>query len=971
MEGGAAAQSLVINVGQLVGEEFRQLHGVGGEVARLRNELATINALLRMESEADEDVVDHFVREWMKQLREVAYDAQDCVDLYLFRVRSRQGVRCFVRWKRLLGTLWARRRLAGDIRDLRALASAINEQHARYGVSLEPLRRTAAASDPAQAVAASARALRPADHHHPSNQFVGNRAQATYLANKVKALKSDDENDKQLKVFSIVGFGGLGKTTLAVEVCRQLETEFQRQAQVSVSQTFSGKDLQGLLKRLLLQIALPRTTDLLVNIDTMNADDLERELGERLNNNRYLILIDDVWSIAAWDAIRSKLPSSNCGSRIIVTTRIDTVAKACSDANDDYIHHMKKLNDEDSEQLFVSKAFGIGNTCPKDLEAAMRSILKKCGGLPLAIVSIASLLASYKPPEGKRMWETVQKSIGSQMETNPTLEGMRQILTLSYNHLPHHLKACMMYLSIFPEDYIIVKDRLLKRWIAEGLVAEKRGLTQMELAEGYFNELMSRGIIDRATILVTLREGREEGCRVHDMMLEILVSKSLEANFVSLIGRQYEGTMSYSANTIRRLSIHGGVEAHTDDGSSSATVAARRRGVAGIGGGVTGMIVQHVRSLSIFDPEAHNKLLSRLDEFALLRVLDLEGCKGLGRKHMSCISRMYLLRFLSLKGTDIKEMPPRIGDLEHLQTLDVRQTDLKDLPTTVKKLEKLEHLLFSGKGESWTGWMLPQGIKKMRALRQVNKAVIHDPAVAEEIGELDQLQELAIYVDTRETATRIDQKKVAEKLACSLSQMYSLRWLDMGNFGCDKWPFVPIMDFLHQVESPPRLLRYLKICGCISRLPDWLQSLTDLVEFDIGWTYLNGVQLFNVLCKLPSLQRLYLGPYFIRKGEDMVARSSQSFPELKELTLGYSPEVPPVYIFEEGSMSKLETLAVYIGDQPKEIVGIQHLTNLKEVYFNGWRDKLKHAVEQVEELNKKRDVSEQITIRVKYEDTTN
>jgi disease resistance protein RPM1 len=671
-------------------------------------------------------------------------------------------------------------------------------------------------------------------------------------------------------------------------------------------------------------------------------------------------LIDDVWSISAWDAIRSKLPSSNYGSRIIVTTRIDTVAKACSDANEDYIHHMKKLSDEDSEQLFVNKAFGFGNTCPKDLEAAMRSILKKCGGLPLAIVSIASLLASYKPPEGKRMWETVQKSIGSQMETNPTLEGMRQILTLSYNNLPHHLKACMMYLSIFPEDYIIVKDRLLKRWIAEGLVAEKRGLTQMELAEGYFNELMSRGIIDRATILVTLREGREEGCRVHDMMLEILVSKSLEANFVSLIGGQYDGTMSYSANTIRRLSIHGGVDAHTEDGSSSATVAARRRGV-------TGMIVQHVRSLTIFDPEAHNKLLSRLDEFALLRVLDLEGCKGLGRKHLSCISRMYLLRFLSLKSTDIKEMPLRIGDLEHLQTLDVRQTNLNDLPKTVKKLEKLEHLLFSGKGESWTGWMLPQGIHKMKALRQVNKAVIHDHAVAEEIGELDQLQELAIYVDTRETG--IDQEKVAEKLACSLSKMYSLRWLDMGNFGCDRWPFIPIMHFLHQVESPPRLLRYLRICGCINKLPDWLQSLTDLVEFDIGWTYLNGVQLFSVLCKLPSLQKLYLGPYFIRKGEDMVARSNQSFPELKELTLGYSPEVPPVYIFEEGSMPKLETLAVYIGDQPKEIVGIQHLTNLKEVYFNGWRDKLKHAVEQVEQLNRKRDVSEQITVRVKYEDT--
>ncbi|CAO2189962.1 unnamed protein product [Urochloa humidicola] len=959
MEG--AAQALVSNVAQLVGEEFRQLRGVGGEVARLRNELATINALLRMQSEADElGAVDHFVREWMKQLREVAYDAEDLVHLYLFRVRCRpssSGDRFFFffvfRIKHFFATLSSRRRLAGDIRALRALASDINGHHARYGVSLETLRRTAASaySDPALLlqtvpVALPLRAVRPAgnDEDDPNHEFVGNKAQAVALANKVKAL--DHESGKQRKVFSIVGFGGLGKTTLAVEICRQLETEFQRQARVSVSQTFSAKDLHGLLKRVLRQIAQHQPGSL-GNIDDMQVDDLEGELKERLKNSRYLILIDDVWSIAAWDTIRSKLPSSNCGSRVIVTTRIDTVAKACSDANDDCIHHMKRLDEKDSEQLFVSKAFGSGKSCPKDLEAAMRSILKKCGGLPLAIVSIASLLATYRPPEGKKIWETVQKSIGSQMEINPTLEGMRQILTLSYNHLPHHLKACVMYLSIFPEDYMIVKDRLLKRWIAEGFIAEKRGLTQMEVAEGYFNELISRSMIDRASNQVTLREGREEGCRVHDMMLEILVSKSLEANFVSLIGGQYEG-MSY-ANTIRRLSIHGGVEAHGD--SSSSNIMAGRRVT---GNGIREMTVQHVRSLSIFEPQAH-KLLARLGDFTLLRVLDLEDCKGLGKKHMSCICRMYLLRFLSLKGTDIKVMPETVGDLEHLQTLDVRQTHLKHLPETVKKLEKLEHLLFSGKGEVWSGWMPPQGINKMKALRQVNKAaVVYDPKVAKQIGELEQLEELAIYVDTRKKMNM----DVVQELACSLSRLYTLRWLDIGNFGCDQWPFNPIMEFLHGVESPPRLLRYLKICGCIDRMPDWVESLTDLVEFDIGWTYVNGVKLFDVLCKLPNLKRLYLGPYFIRKGEDMVARSSQSFPELKELTLGYSPEVPQVYIFEEGSMPNLEMLAMYFGDQPKKIVGIEHLTNLKDVRGNGCRDYLKCALDQVRELNKKRDVSE-------------
>jgi len=488
-------------------------------------------------------------------------------------------------------------------------------------------------------------------------------------------------------------------------------------------------------------------------------------------------LIDDVWSTAAWDVIRSKLPGSNWGSRIIVTTRIDTVAKACStpDGNGYYIHHMKKLGEEDSKKLFISRAFGsAGNPCPEDmgLKDAMTSILKKCGGLPLAIVSIGSLLASYKPPEGKKIWETVQKSIGSQMEIDPTLEGMRHILTLSYNHLPHHLKPCIMYLSIFPDDYIICKDRLLKRWIAE-----KRGLRQMEVAEGYFNELVSRSMID-------LADETGERCRVHDMMLEILVSKSLEANFVSLVGGHYDG-ISYN-DTIRRLSIHGGAEAHNNDDGSSSSNNKKKNTVKSNGGINKGMMMEHVQSLSIFDPQVNHKLLARLGEFTLLRVLDLEGCKGLGEKHLSCICRMYLLRFLSLKGTDIKVVPPRIGDLEHLHALDVREIELKDLPGEVKNLEKLEHLLFSGKSSAYydfPAWVPTQGINKMKALHQVNRAVVDDRKAAEEIGELDQLEELAIYVDTREEVLTkkkmsiMDMVEVVNNLGRSLRKMCSLRWL--------------------------------------------------------------------------------------------------------------------------------------------------------------------------------------------------
>lgn len=129
--------------------------------------------------------------------------------------------------------------------------------------------------------------------------------------------------------------------------------------------------------------------------DEMDVPGLSSKLNEVLKDKRFLIVIDDVWSVPAWEAIRIRFPENNCSSRIIVTTRIETVAKASS-VSEDLVHHMRRLQERDREQLFVKRVFAsVGGTCPDELKDTMDKILKKCGGLPLAIVSIASLLASY------------------------------------------------------------------------------------------------------------------------------------------------------------------------------------------------------------------------------------------------------------------------------------------------------------------------------------------------------------------------------------------------------------------------------------------------------------------------------------------------------------------------------------------------------------------------------------------------
>ncbi|RLN23373.1 hypothetical protein C2845_PM07G38950 [Panicum miliaceum] len=288
----SAAQSLVGNVGQLLGAEYRLLRGVGGEVAELRDDLATMNALLHMQSEVDEGAVDHFVREWMKQLRELAYDAEDCVNHYKLRIKCRSTGDMRTRLKHMFETLFPRHRLAGEIRALRARAIAVSERHARYCANRDALCR----STPVMAASmVSARALRPGDvvvaelHHQP----IGIDGQVDTLA---RQLKAEVDGERQLKVFSIVGFGGLGKTTLAMEVCRRLEPEFPCQAMVAVSQAFeAGRDVVALLKRMLQQIVKPKMEnekgvkeeEALGDIDGLDGKKLFDKLTEIVKHKRY------------------------------------------------------------------------------------------------------------------------------------------------------------------------------------------------------------------------------------------------------------------------------------------------------------------------------------------------------------------------------------------------------------------------------------------------------------------------------------------------------------------------------------------------------------------------------------------------------------------------------------------------------------------------------------------------------------
>jgi disease resistance protein RPM1 len=99
------------------------------------------------------------------------------------------------------------------------------------------------------------------------------------------------------------------------------------------------------------------------------------------------------------------------------------------------------------------------------LKTTVIQLVKRCGFLPLAMHTIGAIFATRDISE----WKNLFKQLPSELESNPNLEAVRRMVTLSYSHLPSYLKPCFLYLSIFPEDFEIKKRCLVDRWIARGV----------------------------------------------------------------------------------------------------------------------------------------------------------------------------------------------------------------------------------------------------------------------------------------------------------------------------------------------------------------------------------------------------------------------------------------------------------------------------------------------------------------------
>ncbi|XP_057804254.1 putative late blight resistance protein homolog R1A-10 [Salvia miltiorrhiza] len=452
-----------------------------------------------------------------------------------------------------------------------------------------------------------------------------------------------ESND--LAVFSIVGMGGIGKTTLAKEVYLDplIKDHFDTFLFVEIDFEY---DFQALLLRLVGQL-------LYVENEEMSDYELGVTLYKYLFRRRYLIVLDDVWSIEAWDRLRPFFPNNKVGSAIILTTRLYNLARyVCPQEN---ILQMRLLNEEKSWELLCKMAFPDIEQCPLELEEMGMRIVKTLGGLPLAIVTIGKLLSvSQRTAEN---WRAVAQNMTSPIResTIPTF------LNLSYTQLPQCLKACFLYLGIFPPNYNIPASQLIKLWIAEGFIEPAADKSLEQKAEEYLEDLVSRSLV---IVQEVNSIGRIKTCRIHQLLRDLCVNEAQQQKLFHV----NEGTTS--SRNQRRLGIHSDVVP-----------------------GVLDSVSRLLRSLVFICPY-HQQAIQRFRWLRVFHALSIRYCKFPDE-----VLKLVRLRYLAIT-YDGEELPSSISRLWNLEVLIIHKSQsIKSsvlLPLEIWKLHKLRHLQCMG-----------------------------------------------------------------------------------------------------------------------------------------------------------------------------------------------------------------------------------------------------------------------------------
>ncbi|RLM58597.1 putative disease resistance RPP13-like protein 2 isoform X2 [Panicum miliaceum] len=594
---------------QLTSPEHQLPESLKDGIEHLKQDLQELNSFLVDLSRLEGP--NAMVKRWMSEVRELSYDVEDYVDSTM-------------RPNNTMGSREMNKEILSVLKHFRSLVKQARERHERYELSRW------ASSNPSS-TATDRRYQLHCLNGKKATDLVGIDESRGELVRWLKPLSNagDAEERLKVKVVSILGPAGVGKSTLAREVYREIGGQFDRRAFVRASRV---PDARRLLRSMISQVRRHQRPPW-----GLRVQELVDNLRTHLQQKRYFIVIDGLWETTSWDIIRNAFPEGAHCSRVLITTDIEEVALECCDYQSNAgstwapgsVLEMEPLSIDDSRDLFFNTVFGSKPDFSEELKKYSEDIIRKCSGLPLATTIIASVFACQ--PDNPELWSHVKECL-SPINNLSSEDMLKEIIGLSYYSLSQQLKTCLLYFSLYPEGYTFLKTDLVKQWTAEGFVSAVAGKGANEVAECYFDELVSRGLehsnhLSLADEVVVYT--------VHSTIFDVMRRKSVEENFTTVI--DYSETIPKLSAKVRRLSLS----------FSNAKYATKP----------AGFTLSPVRSLTFYGLV---ECLPSIMEFKLLRVLILEFW---GDREMFDLSGICIL--LQLRRDDVN----RIAGLKELTVL--------------------------------------------------------------------------------------------------------------------------------------------------------------------------------------------------------------------------------------------------------------------------------------------------------------
>ncbi|XP_074347990.1 putative disease resistance RPP13-like protein 3 [Apium graveolens] len=472
--------------------------------------------------------------------------------------------------------------------------------------------------------------------------------------------------DPFLRLISIYGMGGLGKSTLASKLYHSSELSyFDSRAWVCVSEEY---EITNVLRMIIRSFTGGKQDSL----NEMEEVELRRHLRKiLLDVDIYLLVIDDIWDVEVWKKIKNVFPDKKNGSRVIITTRNKKVAEGVDDKC--FVHELRFLRADESWRLFCKRTKPTPN-----LEILGKEMVSKCGGLPLAIVILAGLLLQNKT---YTFWSEVKHNLWRRLKGKSS--EIKELLNLSYDDLSFRTRQCFLYLARFPEDHKIDVFKLKLLWIAEEFISEadeEDGVHMEDVAEDYVNEFINRNMIQ---IELLSPGGQVLICRIHDLVRDLAIEKATEHKILRIFdsSKQHPNPIR-SLQGQSRHAIYNGIDEYlkllgpNPDALMLRSLAKTKKTVRGE--------VEEVKLM--------------YTRFKYLKVLDLtlvRSSEGIPEE----IGDLILLKFLGLMSGipgQVLVIPPSIGKLKKLQTL--RGSRYYYIPYKYPKemceLKEIRHLMF-------------------------------------------------------------------------------------------------------------------------------------------------------------------------------------------------------------------------------------------------------------------------------------